>query len=45
MPICVGTPFLDKEGTPVYTDGASFRNGQAGAVAGIGVFWGEDNPK
>ncbi|CAG9536231.1 unnamed protein product [Cercopithifilaria johnstoni] len=30
------------EGVPVvYTDGACFSNGRAGAVVGIGVYWGE----
>jgi len=29
----------------IYTDGSSLRNGQSGAVAGVGVFFGPDNPK
>lgn len=31
--------------TDVYTDGSCLGNGQAGAKAGIGVFWGPDHPK
>jgi len=29
----------------VYTDGACSRNGQFGSVAGIGVWWGVDDPR
>jgi ribonuclease HI len=29
----------------VYTDGACSRNGQAGSVAGIGVWWGPNDPR
>jgi ribonuclease HI len=29
----------------VYSDGASKGNGQAGAVAGVGVWWGRDDPR
>ncbi len=29
----------------VYTDGACSRNGQAGSVAGIGVWWGPSDPR
>ena len=29
----------------IYTDGAAPRNGKAGASAGIGVYFGKDNPK
>lgn len=29
----------------VYTDGACFGNGQNGACAGIGVYWGENHPE
>lgn len=29
----------------VYTDGACQRNGQPGAKAGVGVFFGENHPK
>ena len=29
----------------VYTDGCCFNNGRPGASAGIGVFWGRDNPQ
>ena len=28
----------------VYTDGSCFGNGQNGATAGIGVYWGPDHP-
>ena len=30
---------------PVYTDGACSNNGKASARAGVGVFWGDDDPK
>ncbi|KAH9053809.1 ribonuclease H-like domain-containing protein, partial [Lactarius vividus] len=29
----------------VYTDGACSRNGQAGSVAGVGVWWGPNDPR
>jgi ribonuclease HI len=29
----------------VYSDGACKGNGQAGAVAGVGVFWGPNDPR
>ena len=29
----------------VYTDGACSANGRAGAIAGIGVYWGDDDPR
>jgi hypothetical protein len=32
-------------GNVVYTDGACSRNGQAGSVAGIGVWWGPSDPR
>lgn len=28
----------------VYTDGSALSNGKAGCLAGIGVFFGEDDP-
>lgn len=34
----------DDEYVTVFTDGASSCNGQEGAKAGIGVYWGPDNP-
>lgn len=30
---------------PIYTDGSSRGNGKVGAVAGVGVFFGEDDPR
>ncbi|XP_060082066.1 ribonuclease H1-like [Ylistrum balloti] len=32
-------------GVVVYTDGGCFNNGQRGAQAGIGVYWGPDDPR
>jgi ribonuclease HI len=29
----------------VYTDGACKNNGQSGSVAGVGVWWGRDDPR
>lgn len=29
----------------VYTDGACQKNGRAGAVGGLGVFWGKEDPR
>jgi ribonuclease HI len=29
----------------VWTDGSSINNGQDGAKAGIGVYWGENDPR
>lgn len=29
----------------VWTDGSSINNGQHGAKAGIGVYWGKDDPR
>ncbi|XP_076071612.1 ribonuclease H1-like [Mytilus galloprovincialis] len=33
-----------EEGVTVYTDGGCFGNGQKGATAGIGVYWGDNHP-
>ncbi|OWF45755.1 ribonuclease H1-like isoform X2 [Mizuhopecten yessoensis] len=33
------------DGVVVYTDGGCTNNGQAGAQAGIGVYWGPDDPR
>ncbi|ESO92455.1 hypothetical protein LOTGIDRAFT_120973 [Lottia gigantea] len=38
--LIAGIPFAESEGTIVYTDGACFNNGQKGATAGVGVYWG-----
>ncbi|EAU92310.2 hypothetical protein CC1G_00529 [Coprinopsis cinerea okayama7 len=35
----------ESEWLVVYTDGASKGNGQPGSVAGIGVWWGHDDPR
>lgn len=34
-----------EEGVTVYTDGGCFGNGQKGATAGIGVYWGDNHPE
>lgn len=44
------TKLIPKEHNPpgmlrIYTDGSSLRNGQAGARAGVGVFFGPQDPK
>jgi ribonuclease HI len=44
------TKFVTKERDPpgmltIYTDGSSLRNGQAGARAGVGVFFGPGDPR
>lgn len=39
-----GSPFSDNDGTHVYTDGGCFNNGKKGAQAGVGVFWGKNDP-
>lgn len=41
-------PMLDpdeEEYTVVYCDGACKGNGRSGSVAGIGVWWGSDDPR
>ncbi|KAL0479257.1 ribonuclease HI [Acrasis kona] len=37
-------PSADTEYIPVYTDGSCLNNGSDNAVAGIGVWWGDDHP-
>lgn len=39
----LGSSSLDKRTVVVYTDGACSKNGQKGAVAGVGVFFGPDD--
>jgi hypothetical protein len=41
----VGSHFDQSEAVTVYTDGSCFGNGQNGATAGIGVYWGPDHPE
>ncbi|GAV02111.1 hypothetical protein RvY_12714-2 [Ramazzottius varieornatus] len=36
--------FSEEETAVVYTDGCCHNNGQEGALAGIGVYWGADSP-
>ena len=45
--ICLfsGPAFEEEEGVHVFTDGGCFDNGRNGARAGIGVYWGRDDPK
>ena len=40
-----GLAFEEEEGVHVFTDGGCFDNGRNGARAGIGVYWGRDDPK
>ncbi|KAG1148597.1 hypothetical protein G6F37_004448 [Rhizopus arrhizus] len=39
------TRYPQKKRTVVYTDGASSGNGQKGARAGYGVYWGDNDPR
>ncbi|RUS91353.1 hypothetical protein EGW08_000870 [Elysia chlorotica] len=39
-----GPTFEEDDGVHVYTDGGCFDNGRNGARAGIGVYWGRDDP-
>jgi len=42
------TPLVDSSGEPaavVYTDGSSLGNGANGARAGVGVYWGPNDPR
>ncbi|KAK3777716.1 hypothetical protein RRG08_021826 [Elysia crispata] len=39
-----GSNFEEEDGVHVYTDGGCFDNGRNGARAGIGVYWGRDDP-
>ena len=41
----VGLNFDQSEAVTVYTNGSCINNGQIGATAGIGVYWGPDHPQ
>ena len=35
----------DPDRVVVYSDGSCMKNGRCGARAGIGVYWGDDDPR